>query len=49
MEYAVSLGAGLAVGVMYGLLRVRTPAPPLVCLVGLAGMLIGYGLLDSFA
>ncbi|MEU6343598.1 DUF1427 family protein [Streptomyces sp. NPDC046977] len=49
VEYALSVGAGLAVGVMYGLLRVRTPAPPFVCLVGLAGMLIGYGLLESFA
>ncbi|MFD3453260.1 DUF1427 family protein [Streptomyces sp. NPDC058691] len=49
MGYVSSLGAGLVVGVMYGLLRVRSPAPPFVCLVGLAGMLIGYGLLESFA
>jgi XapX domain-containing protein len=39
--YIVSLGAGILVGVMYSLLNVRSPAPPLVALVGLAGILIG--------
>jgi XapX domain-containing protein len=33
--YALSLGAGLLVGVVYSLLQVRSPAPPLVALVGL--------------
>jgi XapX domain-containing protein len=37
----ISLILGLAVGVLYGLLRVRSPAPPLVALVGLLGMLAG--------
>jgi XapX domain-containing protein len=37
----ISLLFGLAVGVLYGLLRVRSPAPPLVALVGLLGMLAG--------
>jgi XapX domain-containing protein len=37
----ISLILGLAVGVVYGLLRVRSPAPPLVALVGLLGMLAG--------
>jgi XapX domain-containing protein len=39
--YLVSLGAGLLVGVIYSLLNVRSPAPPLVALVGLLGILIG--------
>jgi len=39
--YLVSLAAGLLVGVIYSLLDVRSPAPPLVALVGLLGILAG--------
>jgi XapX domain-containing protein len=39
--YLVSLGAGVLVGVIYSLLNVRSPAPPLVALVGLLGILLG--------
>ena len=39
--YVLSLGAGLLVGVIYSLLNVRSPAPPLVALIGLLGILIG--------
>jgi XapX domain-containing protein len=39
--YLLSLGAGLLVGVIYSLLSVRSPAPPLVALVGLLGILVG--------
>ncbi|MEI4488325.1 XapX domain-containing protein [Frigidibacter sp. MR17.14] len=39
--YLVSLGAGLLVGVIYSLLHVRSPAPPVVALVGLLGILVG--------
>jgi XapX domain-containing protein len=39
--YVVSLAVGLLVGVFYGVLDVRSPAPPLVALVGLLGMLVG--------
>jgi XapX domain-containing protein len=39
--YIFSLGAGVLVGVVYSLLSVRSPAPPLVALLGLLGMLIG--------
>ena len=39
--YLLSLGAGLVVGVVYSLLNVRSPAPPVVALVGLLGILIG--------
>ena len=39
--YLLSLGAGLLVGVIYSLLNIRSPAPPLVALVGLLGILVG--------
>ena len=39
--YLVSLAVGLVVGALYGLLHVRSPAPPVVALVGLFGILIG--------
>lgn len=39
--YLVSLGAGLLAGLVYSLLGVRSPAPPVVALVGLAGILLG--------
>jgi XapX domain-containing protein len=39
--YVLSLGAGLLVGAIYGMLNVRSPAPPVVALVGLLGILIG--------
>jgi XapX domain-containing protein len=39
--YLLSLGAGLLVGIIYSLLNVRSPAPPLVALIGLLGILIG--------
>ena len=39
--YLVSLAAGLLVGVIYALLNVRSPAPPVVALIGLLGMLLG--------
>jgi XapX domain-containing protein len=39
--YLVSLGAGVLVGIVYSLLNVRSPAPPVVALVGLLGILIG--------
>ena len=39
--YLLSLAAGILVGIVYSLLHVRSPAPPLVALVGLLGILIG--------
>jgi XapX domain-containing protein len=39
--YLISAGAGILVGIIYSLLNVRSPAPPLVALVGLLGILIG--------
>jgi XapX domain-containing protein len=39
--YLVSIAAGVLVGVIYGLLGVRSPAPPAIALIGLLGILIG--------
>jgi XapX domain-containing protein len=39
--YLFSLGAGVLVGVIYHLIGVRSPAPPLIALVGLLGILGG--------
>ncbi|MGY2736665.1 XapX domain-containing protein [Sphingomonas sp. UYP23] len=39
--YLISLAAGVLVGVIYALLKVRSPAPPTIALIGLAGILIG--------
>jgi XapX domain-containing protein len=39
--YLLSLAAGLLAGVLYGLLNVRSPAPPVIALVGLLGILVG--------
>jgi XapX domain-containing protein len=39
--YLMSIGAGVLVGVVYSLLDVRSPAPPVVALLGLLGMLAG--------
>jgi XapX domain-containing protein len=39
--YLFSLGAGILVGVIYSLLDVRSPAPPVVALLGLLGILVG--------
>jgi XapX domain-containing protein len=40
-SYVAALGAGLLVGVIYGVLTVRSPAPPVIALVGLLGILLG--------
>lgn len=39
--HLLSLGAGLLVGVIYGLIGVRSPAPPVIALLGLLGILVG--------
>jgi XapX domain-containing protein len=39
--YLLSLGAGLLVGVIYALLGVKSPAPPVIALLGLLGILAG--------
>jgi XapX domain-containing protein len=37
----ISFGVGLFFGFLYGLIRVKSPAPPIVALLGLLGMVIG--------
>ncbi len=39
--YLASLAAGLLVGIIYGVLNVRSPAPPVIALLGLLGILLG--------
>ena len=38
---SLSFAIGLGVGVLYGLIRVKSPAPPIVALLGLLGMVLG--------
>jgi XapX domain-containing protein len=40
-SYLVSFAAGLLVGGIYAFLKVRSPAPPVIALVGLLGILLG--------
>ena len=37
----ISLAVDLFVGVLYGIIRVKSPAPPIVALLGLLGMVVG--------
>jgi XapX domain-containing protein len=37
----ISFVVGLVVGVAYGVIRVKSPAPPIVALLGLLGMVLG--------
>jgi XapX domain-containing protein len=39
--YLISSAVGLLVGLIYGVLNVRSPAPPMVALIGLLGILVG--------
>lgn len=39
--YVISLAVGILVGIIYALLQVRSPAPPVIALIGLLGMLVG--------
>src|SRR5260370_194584 len=37
----LSFVVGLGAGILYGLIRVKSPAPPIVALLGLLGMVLG--------
>lgn len=39
--YLLLLGAGILVGVIYGLINVHSLTPPVVALIGLLGILVG--------
>jgi XapX domain-containing protein len=41
MNYLISIVIGLGVGLLYGALDFRSPAPPAIALSGLLGMLAG--------
>jgi XapX domain-containing protein len=41
MGYVISLSVGFGVGLLYWLLKVQSPAPPLIALAGLLGMVLG--------
>lgn len=43
----LSFVVGLGVGILYGLIRVKSPAPPIIALLGLLGMVLGeqFGIL----
>jgi XapX domain-containing protein len=43
--YILSLFAGLLVGLFYSLANIRSPAPPVIALVGLLGILVGEQLI----
>ena len=44
--YLMSLLMGLVVGAAYGLVHVRSPAPPMIAIVGLFGMVLGQQAVD---
>jgi XapX domain-containing protein len=43
--YLISLAAGLLVGLVYSFLGVKSPAPPMIALIGLLGILFGEQML----
>jgi XapX domain-containing protein len=44
--YLASLLMGLVAGAAYGLVQVRSPAPPIIALIGLFGMVLGEQAVD---
>ncbi len=47
MPYVKALLAGVLVGAAYAVVRVKSPAPPPVALIGLLGMLLGQATLGA--
>ena len=45
--YLISLGAGILIGVVYALFKVRSPAPPGIALIGLLGMVLAERLVNG--
>ncbi|MDW8845178.1 XapX domain-containing protein [Erwinia sp. P7711] len=44
-SYAIALLTGILAGVIYSLIEVNSPAPPVIALLGLFGMLVGEQLI----
>jgi XapX domain-containing protein len=40
-DMLISFGVGAFVGLLYGIIKVKSPAPPIIALLGLLGMVIG--------
>nr|WP_038381542.1 XapX domain-containing protein [Pantoea sp. IMH] len=40
-SYIIALATGILAGVVYAIIDVNSPAPPIIALLGLFGMLIG--------
>ena len=40
-DLLISFAVGAFVGLLYGVIRVKSPAPPIIALLGLLGMVIG--------
>ncbi len=38
MNFVIAFSAGALIGVLYALLKVKSPAPPVIALFGLLGM-----------
>jgi XapX domain-containing protein len=47
VPYLKALFAGVLVGVLYVVVRRKSPAPPPIALVGLLGMLLGQAVLET--
>lgn len=47
--YRISFAVGWSVGLVYALLRVKSPAPPRVALIGLLGIMVGESLFQHLA
>jgi len=45
--YLISLLMGVLAGLVYHLLQIQSPAPPVIALLGLLGMLIGEQLVPA--
>lgn len=39
--YAIALSMGILAGIIYSIIDVNSPAPPIIALLGLFGMLVG--------
>ena len=40
-DLLISFAVGAFVGVLYGVIKVKSPAPPIIALLGLLGMVLG--------
>jgi XapX domain-containing protein len=40
-DLLISFAVGTFVGVLYGVIKVKSPAPPIIALLGLLGMVLG--------